>query len=241
MGGIRHLFTNIVCGFIPNKEKRKKVRVLLNSPIAADIKFIRRDLAGQKIKKLKTFIGYQARSLLISVNDKYIYKFPLRRADYRELAIREKRVVDAFVDISPVHIPRVEILEHHGELVRKYEFVRGATIRQLNPADVLQNKTKIARQVAKFIHTVASADPEELRDLKPDPDAQPARYYGWNQGDVMDNFMIDPETFDVIALIDWEDCFFGDFTRLFRGERRSPGREIQAAITTEYEKLYAKK
>ncbi len=241
MASIRHLFANIICGFIPGKDARKKVRVILNSDIAAEIKFIRHDLGGSKIRKLKTFIGYQARSLLISVNDKYIYKFPLRRANYRELAMREKRVTDAFAEISPVHIPRVEILDFNGELVRKYEFVRGATMRQLNPTDVLRHKTKIARQVAKFLHTVAITDPVEIRDLKPTPDMTPGKFCGWTQGDIADNFMLNPETFDVIAFIDWEDCYFGDFETLLTHDKRTPAKEVMSAIKSEYEKIYDKK
>ncbi len=241
MGGIRHLFANIVCGFIPNKDKRKKIRVLLNSPVMADIKFIHRDLGNEKISKLKTFIGYQARSLLISVNDKYIYKFPLRRTDYRELAMREKRVVDAFADISPVHIPTVEILDFDGILVRKYEFVHGAIMRQLPASEVLRHKTKIARQLAHVIHTIASADPESIRDLKPAPDAAPTKFCGWTQGDITDNFMLDPTTFDVVALIDWEDCFFGDFEARLTMDRRSPAVEVMSAVKSEYEKIWNKK
>lgn len=241
MGGFRHLFSNIVCGFIPNKDKRKKVRVLLNSPVAADIKFIRRDLGPEKIKKLKTFIGYQARSLLIAVNDKYIYKFPLRRANYRDLVMREKRVVDAFSGVSRIRIPRVDVLDFNGDLVRKYEFIRGATMRQLNPADVMRHKTKIARQVADFIHAVATRDPEQIRDLKPSPDVAPTKFCGWTQGDIADNFMLDPNSFDVIAFIDWEDCFFGDITPLLMRDKRSPAREVMAAVKTELDKLYDKK
>ncbi len=241
MAGIRHLFANIVCGFIPNKDKRKKVRVILNSPLVAEIKFIRHDLKDEKIRKLKTFIGYQARSLLIAVNDKYIYKFPLCRDNYRELAMREYRVTEVMRKISPIYIPTVEMLTWQGEIVRKYEFIQGFTMRQLPVSDVLRHKTKLARQVAQFVHAIASADPTELRDLKPSPDAQPAKFCGWTQGDLCDNFMINPDTFDVVAFIDWENCFFGDFSRIMRGEKRSPGKEVLAAIKSEYEKLYDKK
>lgn len=121
---IRHFFTNIICGCVYNKDDRKKLRVLLNSPVMSYLRFVRADL-GVKIRRFRTFVGYQARSLLIGVNDKYIYKFPLRRDNYRELAMREKRVTDALRAVSPLYIPNVEVLNYNGMLVRKYDLIRG--------------------------------------------------------------------------------------------------------------------
>ncbi len=235
---IRHFFANIIAGCIRDKDARKKMRVLLNSPVLDDLRFIRRDLNGARLTKIKTFIGYQARSLLISVNDAYIYKFPLRRENYRELALREKRVSDSLARVSPIKIPRVELINWRGQLIRKYEFLPGCTMRQLPASDVIKHKTKIARQIANFLHTVASSDPAEIRNLKPTPDATPGYMYGWFQGDIWDNFMLDPETYDVISFIDWEDCAFTSFASAFESEKRSPNREIMLATRREYDKIY---
>ena len=102
-GKIRRFFTNIICGCIYNKDARKRVRVMLNSPMSSYIRFIRRDIDAP-IKKIKTFTGYQARNLLISVNDEYIYKFPLRRTNSGELTIRESRIVGALSPVSPIYL-----------------------------------------------------------------------------------------------------------------------------------------
>jgi len=236
-GPIRRFFVNIVCGLITNKDRRKKVRVVLNSNVVEYIKFIRKNIKT-KIVKVKTFVGYQARSLIIGVNNEWIFKFPLRRDNSNELALREKRIVDALAPLSPVHIPPVEILRYRGNIVRKYEYVRGATMRQLPPDVVLQHRDKIASQIARFIFEIARADPAEIRDLKPSPDMQPGFMVGWSQGDICDNFMLDPETLDVVTFIDWEDAKFFDFSFLFTAEKRSPAREVMTAVGREYEKLY---
>ncbi len=238
-GAIRKFLTNIVCGCIYNKDTRKRVRVILNSSISSDIRFIRKNL-NKPVHKVKTFIGYQARNLLISANDEYIYKFPLRRSNSRELTINEKRLVDAFIPISPIHIPGVEIFEHRGQLVRRYEFIRGTGLRQI-PLDIaMKNLDTLARQIAEFIFKIGISDPESIRDLKPTPDARPGYMYGWTQGDICDNFMVDIKTMKIIAFIDWEDCEFRDFSCMFHGDKRSPHRELMPLVKREYDKLYTR-
>ena len=45
---------------------------------------------------------------------------------------------------------------------------------------------------------------------------------------------------EIIAFIDWEDCYFGDFAATFTGDQRSPNRELMRAAKREYDKLYNK-
>lgn len=234
---IRHFFTNVICGLVYSKHGRKKLRVLLNSPLMEYIRFIRAD-TGLRFPRMRTFVGYQARSLIISANGRWIYKFPLRRDNYRQLARREQRIVRALRPFSPIDIPDVELIEYKGMLVRKYEFIRGVTLRG-GPRDVIMaNLDVLAAQVARFLYDVACADPDEIRDLKPEPDAAPGYMRGWCQGDVCDNFMIDLKTMRVIAFIDWEDARFCDFSYMFNCEKRTPAREFMNAVRIEYDKIW---
>lgn len=236
-GPIRRFFTNLICGCVYNKDTRKRLRVVLNSSMVDSLRFIRKNL-GTPVHKIKTFIGYQARNLLISVNDAYIFKFPLRRSNSRELTLRETRIVAALAPISPIYIPSVDVFEHRGNLVRRYEFIRGTQLRQI-PLDVaMANIDTLAKQIAKFMFEIGRSDPASIRDLKPTPDAQPDYMYGWSQGDICDNFMVDMKTMNIIAFIDWEDCAFCDFSGIFSGDKRSPHRELMAATKREYDKLY---
>ena len=236
-GPIRRFFTNIICGCIGNKETRKRVRVVLNSDMVSNIRFIRKN-TGLPVKKLKTFIGYQARNLLVGINDKYIFKFPLRRSNSDDLAMRESRIVAALAPLSPTYVPPVNTYMHRGHIVRRYEFISGTQLRKM-PLDIaLANIDKLAPQVAKFMFEIGRADPVEIRALKPNPDAKPDYMYGWSQGDICDNFIIDMDTMEIIAFIDWEDCAFGDFSRLFTADKRSPYVELMQAVRVEYDKLY---
>jgi len=236
-GPIRRFFTNVVCGCITNKDARKRVRVVLNSDMISNIRFMRKN-TGLPIKKIKTFIGYQARNLLVSINDKYIFKFPLRRSDSDELALRESRIVSALAPLSPTYVPPVDIFTHRGRIVRRYEFIQGTQLRKMPLDMALANIDKLAPQVARFMFEIGRADPAEIRDLKPQPRARPKYMHGWSQGDICDNFIVDINTMKIIAFIDWEDCAFGDFSRLFTADKRSPNVELMRAVRVEYDKLY---
>ena len=238
-GSIRRFFTNVICGCVYNKDTRKRLRVILNSPMIDSLRFIKKN-TGLRLKKVKTFIGYQARNLLISVNDEYIYKFPLRRSNSRELTLRESRIVAALAPLSPIYVPPVDVFTHRGVLVRRYKFIRGCGLRQI-PLDVaMANIDILAKQIARFIYEIGRADPESIRDLKPDVNSKPDYMYGWSQGDICDNFIVDINTMQIIAFIDWEDCAFCDFSPVFTGDRASPHRELMAAAAREYDKLYFK-
>ncbi len=240
---IRHFLTNIICAFIPNKTKRKKVRAILNSNVFSYIRFIKRDLGGP-VSKIKTFIGYNANSLLISVNDKYIYKFPLRNTDYRERVAREKRITDALRPISPIKIPDMQILNYRDKLVRKYEFIDGVHIMHLPKEVQIKNRNVLAKQIAQFLYTVGVADPIEIRDMKPNPYDAPEFMHGWCQFDLYGNFIINPDNMQVVAYIDWEKAHFDDFSPVFDVQQHSPksdlelARAFMAECGREYTKIY---
>ncbi len=233
-----HFLTNIICGFVPNTARRKKVRTILNSPFVSELNFARRTVPG-RVRSVRTAVGFMARSLIIIINKQWVFKFPLKRDNYRELALREKRLVDALAPYSPVHVPPVELLYHGRKIVRMYEFVQGKNIRDFSPERILAHRMELARQIAQFMFDIGRVDPPEIRDLKPTPDARPGYAYGWFQGDICDNFMVDANTMKIIAFIDWEDCEFCDFSSAFTREPKTPQRELMAAVKTEYDRLYA--
>ena len=76
---------------------------------------------------------------------------------------------------------------------------------------------KIAKQLARFFYVVGMADPREIRDLKKKKNDKPSVMHGWNQNDLWDNFILNPKTFDVVAMVDWEGAKFNDFHGCFTG------------------------
>lgn len=234
---IRHFVTNVICGFVYGRARRRRLRVVLNSPMREYIKFIKQD-TGITRPRIKTFVGYQARSLIIGVNKKWIYKFPLRRDNYRELAGREARLVAALAPLSPIYIPPVELIEYNGMLVRKYEFINGPTLRTAPRKKIMANLTPLARQVANFLYVIGQSDPASIRDLKPSQNARPGYLRGWCQGDICDNFIIDMQTRKIRAFIDWEDCAFMDFAWVLKPGRQQPSHDFMPIVQREYDKIW---
>ena len=240
---LRHFCVNAICGLIWGRDRRRRVRTVLNANMTRNIRFIRRDLKT-RIYKLKINTGVMGRNVLVLVNNKWAYKFPVASENYNAKAVREKRIVDALRKYSPVYVPDVELITMHTRdgdvVVRKYEFVPGCTVREMSPETVLNNLDTLARQIAAAVYKIACADPKSIRDLKPTPNERPGYMRGWCQGDICDNFMIDEKTMRITAYIDWEDSRFINLRPLFQHYKKSPSRELMMATMREYDKLYKK-
>jgi len=129
----------------------------------------------------------------------------------------------------------MEIIDFDGMAVRKYEFISGVGFHSLDRKTQNEHADKIAKQLAQFLYIVGTADPVAIRDLKPKKTVKPSIMCGWNQNDLWDNFIMDPKTFDIIGIIDWEDAGFNDFYICFTGGTGNSN--IRAALLHEYIKL----
>lgn len=231
---------NIVCGFIPNKKIRHRVRTRLNFNISQYIDFAKRD-AGRPNAKVRTYSGHGGmKKIVVVLDDEIGYKFPLvaARADSPR---REKMFSDAFRDISPVYIPKMEIIQFNGMDALKYDFRPGKTLGDMDRETILKHEDKIARQLAAFLFEIGRSDPESIRHLKP-ADAKPGMFYGWYHGDIGGNFVVNPDTGDIVAFIDWESATFcnmhPDLTQTLRFlNKRGAGSLIMKAVF-EYIRLY---
>ena len=242
---MRHLLANIVSAFIWKQPLRRKVRAMICYPQVRDyIRFVR-DYAkrhNMKRPKIKINVGWIACNLVVSLSDKYVFKFPLK-SDGRELAIREKRITDALRPISPIKIPKMEIIPYKDIVVRKYEFAHGALFSDLTPYEVRMHEQHIAKQIAEFLYVIAKANPRELADLKPADKKAPGFLYGWNHGDIWQNFMVDRKTYDITYFIDWESANFGSlYPCLYSANyhwARFNHRGLLVCVVVEYMKLYS--
>ena len=211
---MKKLLINILCSFIPNKSKRKAIRMRLNNPITYKMANFAKSFSKSKHPKIKYTYGYRCANFVVTIDDKWVFKFPLTN-DGHDIAIREQRITDALRPLSPFKIPKMEIIDFNGITVRKYEFVHGIGFHALSRD--LQNKhaDKIAKQLAKFLYIIGTSDPDEIRDLKQKPKDKPNIMYGWNQNDLWDNFILNPKTFDIVGIIDWESACFNNFQNCF--------------------------
>lgn len=226
-----------LCRFIPNRTARNRACFLLENRAYVNkcIKFVK---SQGNFKNIKKIVGRGSRNLVVNADNKYVFKFPGRGNGY-EKSLREQKITDVLRPISPIKIPDMEILDFDGIAVRKYPYIDGINLGVFPPKNVPRDvESKIAKQLAEFLYVIGQSDPKELRELKPDQKAKPSILHGWCQNDVKYNFIMDPKTFHIVAVIDWEEAGFNDFCTLFTYEKDY--RSVMTAVLREYLKLYMK-
>ena len=130
---MRHFISNIVCGVIWSKKMRDLVRTVIRFPQTHEyVRYVRRFAKNMKHVKIKKMVGYGCRNFIVILNDKHVFKFPLE-SDGKDIAIREKRIVDAFYGISPIKIPLMKIIPYKNIYIRKYEFASGTLLTDISP------------------------------------------------------------------------------------------------------------
>ena len=241
----RTFFANAVCGTIPGKHRRDIVRIKIKYAdyLKRCKKFAREHTDGPN-KKIKIDVGARGHNLILLVGHDCAFKFPLHENGY-EKSMRERKIIDAFARISPIQIPKMDVFQWGDIWVRKYEFATGVLLKKIKPGIVIQNRDKIADQLAKFIFAIGVSDPASLRDLKQDKNAKPGFMYGWFHNDIADNFTVDAHTLDIKYFIDWEDAQFTDYKLGFMYMRRNWDKcgfdGLYDAVVKKYRELYEKK
>ena len=234
---MRKVLANIISGLIPGRQNRHVVRVRLKTPIHKYVRFVK-TFSKAKHPVVRYTYGHRCINFVVTLDDKYVFKFPIGD-DGWNISKREKRITDALRPISPIKIPKMEIFDCDGVAVRRYEYIAGIGFHALDQKTQRAHAGQIAKQLAKFLYVVGSADPREIRDLKPKQTVRPGMMCGWNNTDLWDNFIINPKTFDVVAMIDWEGAAFREFYSFFTSGTRQNG--IKQVLLREYLKLYANK
>ena len=242
---MRHLISNIICGFIWSKRLRDKVRTRIRFPQTRDyVRYVRKFARNMEQRKIRTLVGYGCKNFIVILNNKHVFKFPLL-TDGKDVSIREKRIVDAFYGISPIKIPLLKVIPYKNIYIRKYEFAKGTLLTDVSPKVIAEHSEHIAKQIAKFLYVIGKQDPVEIRDLKPNQSDKPGFLYGWCQDDIWQNFMLDTKTFDITFFIDWENTKFTDFRpSLYVSSHnwdKFGYRSIMINVIAEYAKLYFKK
>lgn len=241
---IRHFFANVVCAFIYDDLCRKKVRAIINSPYLSWRRFVRRD-CGVRHPKIKLLTGFSGRNLLFRVDDKYIYKFIHKTIKGTEQ--REYDIASALAPISPIPLMVPTLLNTPTGPVRRYDFAPGMTLREFAekyPEKYSQNKESLADQIANFMYEMARHDPVQIRKHKRGYTPKniklkrPGYMYGWYHGDIGDNFMINPDTLRVTAIIDLESISYGDFSKDWVWEACPLVHDFITCVKQHYDKIW---
>lgn len=236
---VRRFIGNVVGGFIYNHDKRLRTRIWVSAPMWRCMRFVRRRHKNLRSGDVRRFYGAGGKSLVLGVGNKCVYKFSCMH-NANEIVLREKDVVDTFRMISPIPTPGVRVLPDGKNLIRRYDFMRGASLASLSPETVVANAETFGRQIAEFLFVIGLSDPDNLKKYKVHQNDIPRMFYGWNHMDFdnLENFLVDTKTMKISSVIDWENAEFGDFyNRLFRTHKQHK-RILFDVVVREYKKLY---
>ena len=228
-----------LAGLIPNKDVRERIRQKKLYDYRKKFNALRKVIPEHEFKKIRVIKG--GWNIGFIINNKYFCKIRklLDESVPQEKIIREKRITDAFQEILPVKIPKIDVLISDGMTFYKYNFISGVNLNKMSQAKITRNQEKIAKQLARFIHTMHNSNMPELSDLKTcDGD-------GWNHHDICNNMLIDKKTMKIIGIIDWEYAGWGPLdTEILNCtifSRKMRNTQIDALIRAEYKKLSNKK
>lgn len=132
------------------------------------------------------------------INDRYVFK--IKDGDKFDIKniVKEKRITDAFANIVPLQIPKIEII-HAGQYVFwKYEFINGKNLTKLSLKTIIKNRETWSKQIAEFIFAMHNSLPREINDLK---DGQGD---SWGHNDICNNIIVDTKSMKIVGIIDWE-------------------------------------
>lgn len=230
---------DFLCNLIPSRARRADVRKMRLYDCRKKYRALRDAFPDLRFSHVKMIKG--GWNIGFIVDRKYVFK--IRKFYDREIPtekiMREKRITDAFVDISPLRIPKIDIIESHGYTFYKYDFIPGKNLNRCSLKTIRKNAARWARQLAGFINAVHNARPDGIDDLKDRPGD------GWNHNDICNNIIIDTKTGDIVGLIDWEYSGWGMLATEFENctafshKMRDSG--IADAIKNEYAALQKKK
>lgn len=183
--------------FIPNRKRREYFRVHTLFDYRRKLNALRVACSDINIRKIRMIKG--GWNIGFIVNDKYVFKIRKYFDDsYVPKIIKEKRMTDAFRDIVPLKIPKIDIIEQGEYTFYKYEFIPGRNLNNLPLRTVLKYREKFAKQLAEFIYAMHHANPKEIADLKTTTGDS------WGHNDICNNTIVDPKTMDIVGIIDWE-------------------------------------
>ena len=227
---------DILCSCIPIKDVRHRIRReklfdWRKKYNALRKKYPELNFWGAKMIKGGWNIGF-------IVDNKYVFKIKKRFDSHTsiEKITREKRITDAFANISPLRIPKIEIVHTGGYTFYKYDFIPGKNLNFHSLRAITKNAPVWGQQLAEFIYAIHNAHPHEIDDLRGDRAGD-----GWNHNDICNNVIVDKKTKKIIGVIDWEYAGWGTLesefnnTVFFSSKLRKSG--IKQIIMDKYAQL----
>ena len=185
-------------------------------------------------------------SLAFIFDNKCVYK--VRKYYERDNSVEkfeyEKRITDAIAPVLPIRVPHVELIQTQPYLFYKTTFIPGRVLVDLPLTRIREHREKIGRQLGNVIYTLFNTDFPQLADLRAERIAQwnlPADDIGLTHGDMCSNIIVNPDTMDVVGIIDWEYAGYtslkNEFIGIFRVRRKMRQTDIGPLAMWQYYSL----
>lgn len=229
---------DFLAGLIPNRKVREKIRRVDLYDYRKKYNALRASLKQAEFKHVRVIKG--GWNIGFIVDNKYVCKIRKHydRKIPTEKIMREKRITDAFADIVPLKILKIDILKADGYTFYKYNFIPGTNLNRMPLKIIIKHKKRWGKQLAAFISAMHNADPKEILDLKS------GEGDGWNHNDICNNIIVNKKTMKIVGIIDWEYSGWGKLETEFRNctlfsdKMKKSG--IGEEIIQEYNKLQHK-
>lgn len=207
-------FCNAISYLIPLKNMRDWFRREMLFDYKNKLNAIKRACPDYKWGKMRMAKGGGSLAFIVDDTVFKVRKYHIKD-NSREKFEREKRITDAIAPVLPVKVPHIELIETGGYLFYKTTFIPGRVLVDLPLKKILEHKEKIGQQIGNVIFTLFNTKFPNLKDLKDskcDKDD-----CGLVHGDMCSNIIVNPDTMDVVGIIDWEYAGFGSLRREFFG------------------------
>lgn len=187
-----------------------------------------------KDKKMRLAKGGGCLAFIFDETDVYKVRKRLKEATtvFPRLE-REKRLTDALRRYCTVKIPDIKIIKGDKFVFYKTTFIPGVILANLSARTLNAHSDEISTQLALFLKKLHKANPKSIADLKYDKNGK-----CWVHSDLCSNVLINPKTFVITGIIDWEWCVWSDpsldFTSLYSRRRKMRRTTIPVKTLTKY-------
>lgn len=230
---------DILCNLIPGRRRRAHIRRTRLYDYRKKYRALRRAFPTLQFRHVRMIKG--GWNIGFIIDRRYVFKirkFYDKNAPIDRIT-REKRITDAFANISPLKIPQIEIVNADGYTFYKYDFIPGRNLNTFSARTIEKHGWQWGHQLAAFIDSVHNSRPSEISDLiTGDGD-------GWNHNDICNNIIVNPKTMDIVGLIDWEYAGWGsldtEFTNCVRFSKKIEAAGLGVAIQLGYYSMQKKK
>lgn len=230
---------DFLCTFIPSRTTRNRIRKEKLYDWRKKYKALKKKYPDLNFYRTKMIKG--GWNIGFIVDKRYVFK--IRKAFDANIPIekitREKRITDAFTNVSPLRIPKIEIIKAGKYTFFKYDFIPGKNLNKFSLRTIKKYKQTLGKQLADFIYAIHNHKASEIDDLRGNTFGD-----GWNHNDICNNIIVDKKSMKITGIIDWEysnwDILENEFRNCVAFSKKMKKSGILTEIRQEYEKKIKK-